>query len=518
MKKIILSCLVFILLAFSFAPSVYAQTNTGTWYSQPFSEWFAKVNESPENEIFGERYTAAQVQWVIYGLFYFVINSATNGNASALSCLMTSTDIGACRDAIENLKDSFPGTGNSNINSDLSLNNPLLRTISTNPISLSAYLKDVGERLQIVPKASAQTGFGFGAANPALTLWKISRNLAYSFLIVVIVVMAFMIMFRVKISPQTVISVQSALPKIVIALILITFSYAIAGLLIDFMYVVIGLISAFLVSGSTPISSWNWSQMFTALTTGRDVFWLFMAYWFQFFAAAFLNIFSASIFTSFFVLIFAILAFFILIWYSIKVIIVLLKTYIQIMLLIIVGPILILMGTVSPNAGFGSWLKSMLANLAVYPLIGLMFVLALLFVRAGLPDWWPAFLTPFDINTGFFQGAAWDPPLTFGTGGAGTNKLLWVLVSYGIIVLIPKTVEIIQGFISGKPFPYGTAIGEAFGPAKYGATTYGFRVAETLERGGELPRPLGFLKRVIPEDYRRPVGKALETFLKGQRR
>jgi len=61
--------------------------------------------------------------------------------------------------------------------------------------------------------------------------------------------MAFMIMFRVRISPQTVITVQSALPKIIFTLILITFSYAIAGFLIDLMYVVIGIFSFIVTQG-----------------------------------------------------------------------------------------------------------------------------------------------------------------------------------------------------------------------------------------------------------------------------
>ena len=41
-----------------------------TWYKQDFGSWYSKVygDESPPSEIFGERYTAAQVQWIIYGL------------------------------------------------------------------------------------------------------------------------------------------------------------------------------------------------------------------------------------------------------------------------------------------------------------------------------------------------------------------------------------------------------------------------------------------------------------------
>ena len=73
--KIILSCLVFILLTFSFVPYVHAQEG-GSWYNQSFQEWFTKVNDSPPNEIFGERYTAAQVQWIIYGFLYFLVNSS----------------------------------------------------------------------------------------------------------------------------------------------------------------------------------------------------------------------------------------------------------------------------------------------------------------------------------------------------------------------------------------------------------------------------------------------------------
>ena len=49
-------------------------------------------------------------------------------------------------------------------------------------------------------------------------------------------------MFRAKINPQTVVTIQSAIPKAVVALILVTFSYAIAGLMIDLMYLLIGLI------------------------------------------------------------------------------------------------------------------------------------------------------------------------------------------------------------------------------------------------------------------------------------
>jgi hypothetical protein len=461
-KKIILTFLAFLVLSLSFVPTAYAQT--GTWYNSSFQDWFTKVNDSPENEIFGERYTAAQVQWVIYGLFYFVINASTNGNADAISCLMTSS-VDECRDMIENMLSSVanPNLGNPEVSS-------FFKTISSNPISLSSYLRDVRSNLRLVPKAEAQ-GFGFQAANPTMNLWKIARNFSYALLIIVLVAMAFMIMFRVKISPQTVITVQSALPKIVVALILITFSYAIAGLLIDLMYVAIGIITALITSSTPRLTTAGWSETFN-LITNLNAFDMFMRYWVMYLVGTFFTIFSGAFPVAFFAFLFSIIAFFVLLWYSIKVIILLLKTYIQIMVLVIVAPFQILLGTIMPGAGFGPWLRNMAANLAVYPVVSLMFILAFLFVRAGLPDWWPSSLTFFKLNEAFLSGTPWDPPMTFGTGGTNTSKLLWILLSYGVVIMIPKVAEIIQGFMSGKPFAYGAAVGEAVGPIK-GAGLYG---------------------------------------------
>ena len=47
-----------------------------TLYNQGFTDWYAKVygDESPPSEIFGERYTAAQVQWILYSLVSVPLN------------------------------------------------------------------------------------------------------------------------------------------------------------------------------------------------------------------------------------------------------------------------------------------------------------------------------------------------------------------------------------------------------------------------------------------------------------
>jgi len=66
-----------------------------------------------------------------------------------------------------------------------------------------------------------------------LPLWRIFRNVVYLLSTILFIVVGVMIMLRVKVSPQAVITVQSAIPRIITVLILVTFSYAIAGLVLD---------------------------------------------------------------------------------------------------------------------------------------------------------------------------------------------------------------------------------------------------------------------------------------------
>lgn len=113
-----------------------------------------------------------------------------------------------------------------------------------------------------VPQTYAAEGFGFAVIRPYANLWKIFRDIAYMFLVLVIVALGFMIMFRMKLNPQTVISVENALPRIVVALILITFSFAIAGFMIDLMYVSIILIVSILSNGSTYFNATNFQNEF----------------------------------------------------------------------------------------------------------------------------------------------------------------------------------------------------------------------------------------------------------------
>lgn len=141
-----------------------------------------------------------------------------------------------------------PEDGNKNFEkSTFGFMSKLIAFPFMNPPSSGVYWAYSGlQSAGFIPKSYAAEGIGFAAIKPFSNLWKIFRDLAYMLLVLVLIVIGFMIMFRMKINQQTIISVENALPKIVVSLILITFSFPIAGFLIDLMYIVIALVISLL--------------------------------------------------------------------------------------------------------------------------------------------------------------------------------------------------------------------------------------------------------------------------------
>jgi hypothetical protein len=96
-------------------------------------------------------------------------------------------------------------------------------------------------------KTTYAQGVGFNSDNslqPLLPTWRTFRNIVYSLFSIFFVAIGILIMLRIKISPQAVVTIQNTIPKLITALILITFSYAIAGFVIDLSYFFQGLVVA----------------------------------------------------------------------------------------------------------------------------------------------------------------------------------------------------------------------------------------------------------------------------------
>lgn len=489
-KKLITSVLLsFFLLLAVFTSSVNAQS---TWYTQSYEDWFTKVYDiNNPDEIFGERYTAAQSWWVVYGLRTLLLRETLGEERFNLY--------------ICQMRNLANGTGPFDpLNSDncITLFVDILLPFVNNPDSSSAYasaetgtltkylpsfpsVSGVGyvreklSGLRLIPEVKAQ-GFGFGAASPIRQFWVAVRNLAYFFLVLATIAMAFQVMFRVKLSPQTVITVQSAIPKIIFTLILITFSYAIAGFMIDLMYVAIGLMAG-LFQQSGLFNLGDWGRFFNELAgLSYSVFGILFLYILWYLIAAVNLTVTAGvggIVSGLVAIVFTVIVLIVVIILLFKIAWVLMKSFFMLLILIAGGPIIILGGLVG-GGGFTGWLKDIAANLAIYVAIGPLFAFSFLFLASafdvGIIDaignaLGNPCIMPFCPNGNILGNSGWSPPFTAG----GDLRFFYLFASLAILTIIPKVGDIIKGAISGRPYPIGTALGEAVGGAGMLAYRYG---------------------------------------------
>jgi len=348
------------------------------------------------------------------------------------------------------------------------------------PASGVQYFADLGRRLGITKQVYAEdpdvSSSGFIAMKITQPIWTAFRNISYLLLVLLLVAMGFAIMFRLKISPQAVITIQSALPKIVLALILITFSYAIVGLMLDVAFFLCRIISgifrgltfdlfkdnatAFFNGASGFFSSGNVGGIGLGVLTANMVIFL-AAPVILMFAIGFLL--PVGIILELVIGILLLIAFIRALW-------VLIRSFAMIVLSLIFGPFQILMGVLPGTNAMGAWFKNLFANVAVLPVMATMFFLGGYLILAGTMG----SLTQFfgdgaavltDIATFNFKAA-----IEKGLEGFVyspfwlINALIFPFIGIFVILMIPKAADIIQSVITKKPFQYGTAFGEAIGP------------------------------------------------------
>lgn len=335
------------------------------------------------------------------------------------------------------------------------LSNAIGMMFANPPAATGVYVADVLENAHIVPRAYAQ-GLGFVALNPVLNLWKVFRNLAYTFFVIIFIVIGFMIMFRKRISGQTAISAQQAIPSVITSLIFVTFSYAIAGFLIDLMY-----LSMYLVVGVfETVGGFNDNVI------NYDIFGLMGVL----FKAADPQI-TADIVETFLqgvisseklnaafswaggLTISVIIAIAILIG-TFKLFFELLQDYARVVLYVVTAPVMLMVGAIPGKNVFGDWIKKVVGNLLPFPTVLLVVTMFYFFVD-GTPD-----------GTGGFV-----PPFLFGSGQASTISSLMGLA---IILALPDIVKHFREQIAGKG-----GIGEMI-------YERGMKAAETGWKGGEL--------------------------------
>lgn len=379
------------------------------------------------------------------------------------------------------------------------------------PAGVGPFIADAAMRAGLVDKAYAD-GLGYSSLSTIIPVWRMFRNLAYVLMIVAILFLGFMIMFRRSLDPQTAITLQNSLPRIIVTIILITFSYAIAGFVIDLMYVAILIvISLFAQVGIFEVSdvprvqqeftsggTWALFTNTFAVLPFRDLLggaaggglgaligkllgpkavgtvigtllppplgiiagWLVGGVLGEVVSGG--NLLSGSSALGFLNPILILLGIIIFIFAFFRLLFMLISAYIQILINIIFAPLMLISDVLPGGHGFTGWIKNLIGHTLAFPVTVAMILIGHSITRNA--------------------DALWTPPLI----PAGTGEFMQALIGISIIILIPSIVKSVQGlFKAGAPIGVtpGTVAQPGLGAIKTAAT-----VAMTASY---LERPLG---------------------------
>lgn len=347
----------------------------------------------------------------------------------------------------------YDENGNPVISGVLPITAQLLAHMVTEPpVQTGYYVADLMHNGGFIAQPVYAQGIGFSALSPILQVWKAFRNLAYFLFILIFIVVGVMIMFRAQLNPQTVVTVQAALPKIVVTLILITFSYAIAGLVVDLIYLLFFVVTSLLETFGILNNAGNTRDVLF----GYSIFRIGFKYLISPFEAAgdasraAGNLFSSAlgiprglqgIASSIFyliVMVAIVIAMF-------RTLFALLIAWISIILGVIFAPLQLLLNAIPGINTFSSWIRGLAANAFVFPAVGIMLIVGVALTGSQSPQ----ITQEFGINTqapsGGGSGTGWVPPLitTATPGRTGTSQITAV-IGMGIIMLLPEVIKLVK--------------------------------------------------------------------------
>lgn len=388
----------------------------------------------------------------------------------------------------------------------------------------------------VLGKPAYAQGFGFDSIEFLLPLWKALRNVVYVLSSIIFVVVGLMIILRVKISPQAVVTVQSTIPIVITTLVLITFSYAIAGLIIDLSNLVGAIVLAIIfnvqgidittntvlnpVAGITSdLGVWSNYSFKELVNPGfANLANLLMSTAPKGVTMAMISAQIGGVITGMllggtlnfagifpigynvgdaigqviggvlgFTIIPIIFGIIVGIW-IIQMFFGMLTSYVTIIFKIIIAPFEIAMGAF-PNSksGFSSWFMDVFANAMVFPIVTIFFAL----------------LNTISWSIYKFGANAWAPgPISmtgYSSGGADNllpQTVLSALISIAGLAMASKLPTLIPQFIFMiKPSPFGQAIGDNLNPDKMPMVSTVKHGVEKAAEGvaGAIPAAIGGL-------------------------
>jgi len=442
----------------------------------------------------------------------------------------------------------------------------LIAMTFTPPAHTSDYVRYLAGDFGIAkPTYAANTpnGVGFAGTKPLIHIWTAFRNITYLLFVLIFVIIGFAIMLRIHIDPRTVMTIENQIPKIIIALIMVTFSFAIAGFLIDLMYVFIYLfanvfaiidptiknMTSDIVTATNPIQAANtigglggisqksaeaagsfFPPLFDNLF-GRTLVAGVMGFLgnlgisqladtvgvLKFAGASTIygiigtvaakavatgvgaatgGLFAPEIMgfvgrlLSFIVIVVALLVALFRLWFE------LIKTYVFILLDIVLAPFWIIAGLI-PGSGisFSAWLRDLVSNLLAFPATIVLFLLGKTFI-----DGFNNIDNPF------------VPPLI----GNPAGNAIGYFIGLGIILLAPSVVTMMKAALKAPKFDM-SAIGQAFGAGTAYPINVGRNITQTIAGSREYEitnvRQVGGVSQLtygrrdlLPSFFRRIIG------------
>ena len=397
----------------------------------------------------------------------------------------------------------------------------LIAILYTPPLHTSDFIAYMEHNFGLAKPTYAQvTGIGFEGLRPLLNAWVVFRDVVYLLFVFIFILIGLAIMLRVRIDPRTVMTIQNQIPKIIVSLILVTFSFAIAGFLIDLMWVSVYVIINLLVQADPNITAaqvttgiyhpapqfandiltgggwgihgiaWNGAsaikdivQQFirpdslpSAVSSsgggggGIDLNPIDFVGGIIGGAIGAIGDALGSIVSQLISWVVGILAYLILIiallWALLRLWFALLKAYISILIDVIFAPFWIIAGLIpgQQSAGFGGWLRDVAGNLAAFPAAIMMFLLARLFTD----NFGAVTASTGLINVGgsnYVSGTAFVPPLI----GSSAESYFGNLIAIGVILVTPGVVDMTKKAFKAPKIDLGPitqAIGVGVGAPK----------------------------------------------------
>ena len=370
------------------------------------------------------------------------------------------------------------------------------------PVSSTAYVREVASNFGVSKNSYAakttsnngfSLGYGYTGLQPVLNVWKIFRNLVYLFLVLLFIIIGLGIMFRLNVDARSVMSIQNQLPKIIVGIILVTFSYAIAGFIVDMMYVFMYLIYYIFTQQALGLDSGGLNPSYLqgqnplgaigGLGGASDIAFGAAKPLGHIFASLFDNsigriiggviggiigagagsvipvigtiaggviggIAGGVVGSKLLGVVGGLIAYIIItiaiIWAMLRLWFLLLKSYIFFLVDVILAPFWIGMGLVpKAGAGFNSWLRDIIANLAVFPATLFILLLGKILV------------TQFGNNS---SKTSFVPPLI---GNPGDVSSFGPIIGLGVILLLPGVVTMVRDTLKAPGFKYTQAIGQS---------------------------------------------------------